>query len=221
MSKVYVSGGITSYYLPHINFGEYEGNLEYAINNPDKISLVVLPGGADVSPDIYGHPRNPHSQVSPVADNRDSKAFDFAVENGIPIAGICRGGQFLIAKAGGYLYQHTTGHVGSHLATTYDGIELEVTSTHHQMFGWPLPEGSSLLMWSKERRSRFYENGAGTTDPPPCEPECVFLPKIKALATQWHPEWMNAESNGSRYYQFLLEKYVRPLTGNNHLNLLK
>jgi len=212
MPKVYMPGCMSCYW-PHESFGEPSLSLKDFVHNPDEYSLVVLPGGADIDPSFYGHEMNPRTFVSPQRDKLEGMVVDLAIKNGIPIAGICRGGQLLIAKAGGYLYQHVTGHHANHMARTHDGQEFMVTSCHHQMFGWPLPQGSELIAWSAEHRSECYEVAEGEGDRPVYEPECVFLPKIKALATQWHPEWMDdPKSNGHRYYNYLLEKYLRPLT---------
>jgi hypothetical protein len=57
--------------------------------------------------------------------------------------------------AGGHLIQHVEGHEnGVHLMTTPEGKNFKVTSLHHQMFGYPLPDNARLLGWSTEKYSK-------------------------------------------------------------------
>jgi putative glutamine amidotransferase len=219
MPKVYLSGSLGGHW-PHAAFGEPTYDFNVVLRNPDNVSLIIVPGGADIDPAIYGHKVNSKTHISSGCDVSDVEAIDFAVKHEIPIAGICRGGQMLIAKAGGYLYQHTTGHGQEHLVETKEGFIFPVTSCHHQMYGWPLPPNTELLAWSHERRSMCYEMAEHNAPPPLFEPECVYIPEMNALATQWHPEWMrNEEDEGYRYYQYLLEKYLRPVAAKKFKSL--
>lgn len=214
MPKIYISGSRSSYNL-HKEFGDYCDNIEYVKHNPQDISLIVLPGGADINPAIYGHEKNPHTGLAPIADARDEEAFEVSQRYNIPCAGICRGGQLLIAKAGGYLYQHTTGHHGDHLVRTNEGLRFTVTSCHHQMFGLPLPEESVLLAWSEIRLSRVYELADKEAQPPEVEPECVYLPTINSLAVQWHPEWsFRGNAPHRSYYLHALRRFLNLKTKN-------
>ena len=211
MPKVFLAGGLSCYHL-HKKFGSPSMDLTDLRENPDDYSLIVLPGGADVNPAYYGHEENIKTCSSEGADERESEAADIAIANGIPLVGICKGGQFLIAKAGGFLYQHVTGHSGNHSTRTSEGHIITVTSCHHQMFGLPLPKSAVPLAWSEERRSVSYELANEAAPLPKMELENVFLPNISALATQWHPEWMDVQgTNAGIYYQFLLSKYIHPL----------
>jgi len=219
MPKVYLSGSLGGHW-PHAAFGEPTFSIKEVLRDPDDVSLIVVPGGADIDPDLYGHERNHKTFARASADEQDLEAIDFALEREIPIAGICRGGQMLVAKAGGYLYQDVTNHGREHSVRTSDGHEFPVTSCHHQMYGWPLPEGSELIAWSSPHRSEHYEVGDGLAETPPFESECVWIPELNALATQWHPEWMRDErSPGMRYYQFLVEKYLKPVAAKKFKSL--
>lgn len=219
MSKVYLSGSLGGHW-PHAAFGEPTFDPSVLRRNPDDVALIVVPGGADIDPSLYGHEKNHKTWSSIRADEQDVEAIDFAIEREIPIAGICRGGQMLIAKAGGFLYQDVTNHGSSHEVRTNDGHGFEVTSCHHQMYGWPLPEKSELIAWAAPHQSTHYEEAEGEAEVPPFEPECVWLPEINALATQWHPEWMRDErSPGMRYYQFLVERYLKPVAAKKFKSL--
>lgn len=178
--------------------------------SPKSIKLMVFPGGADISPNIYGHTARKETMSSEMQDFIDEQAFYYAQNNGIPCVGICRGAQFLVAKAGGFLYQHVLGHGQSHRVTTLDGEEFKVTSSHHQMFGEPLPPSAQLLAWATRSISTTYEVGEPSIDTrinkiPSHEQEAVYLPSIKSLAVQWHPEWMDSRTRGYTYFFELID----------------
>lgn len=192
----------------HEKYGYATSRTSFLEQHPEKINLIVFTGGADINPAFYGHEPHQLTSISAHRDDEDAMVYEIARKHGIPCTGICRGGQFLVAMAGGYLYQHTTGHTkGQHKATTKDGQVFFVTSAHHQMFGFPLPDKAELLAWSTNRHSDTYETAAGPQAPPEVEPEVVWLPTIQSLAVQWHPEWMNNDYIANVFYQGLIDKY--------------
>lgn len=80
-----------------------------------EIDLLVLPGGADISPMRYGIPHFEHVGMP----NRAYEVFDFYmlpqyIQQGMPIFGICRGWQSLNVTAGGKLVPHIFDHSTSH-----------------------------------------------------------------------------------------------------------
>ena len=129
-----------------------------------------------------------------------------ATKHHIPLAGICRGAQFLCAMSGGILAQHVTGHGGNHTVRTAGGI-VEVTSTHHQM--QIPPKDAVMLAWAEPRLSKFYEGENDEELHPDVEAEGVFYPDTQALAMQWHPEFMRPDSDGFQYSVSLIEKLIR------------
>lgn len=71
-----------------------------------RLDGVLLPGGGDISPALYGAPLMPWN--GPVVERRDSFEYlllDMAVSLRLPIVGICRGMQLINAYFGGTLYQ--------------------------------------------------------------------------------------------------------------------
>lgn len=208
--------GQPKYYRPHTHFGKRLHNYKKFLRRPKSVSLVVFTGGADLHPSMYGNKEiHPRTFASTYRDAIDLKVYKMTQKEGIPCVGICRGGQFLNIMAGGFLFQHVTNHAGlMHHLATIDGKKIEVTSSHHQMFGTPLPKKSQLLAWSYYNLSEVYHNGRSKSPAkkPDIEPEVVFHPHINALSVQYHPEWMKKSSEGYKYYQKLLETYIVPLT---------
>src|SRR6478735_11676960 len=67
---------------------------------------VVLPGGGDLDPGLYGEPRGDACyDVSPAQDALDVAVARQAIDAGLPLLGICRGHRLLNVLYGGTLVQ--------------------------------------------------------------------------------------------------------------------
>jgi putative glutamine amidotransferase len=122
----------------------------------DRVGALVLSGGADVDPALYGEPR--HETVTSVFPERD--AFELAIvrealRRDMPVLAICRGHQLLNVAAGGTLIQDIASQVeaaavhdpdqerwerchdvavlpGTRLARILGSERVSVNSFHHQ-----------------------------------------------------------------------------------------
>ena len=107
------------------------------VDNVGAADLVCFTGGADVSPDLYNHPKHQSTFCDPQRDAREIAIFENCVGKDTPMVGICRGGQFLNVMNGGEMYQDVTNHTTSHpmfvMAPGGGMGSFRVTSTHHQM----------------------------------------------------------------------------------------
>ena len=112
---------------------------------------LLLPGGADLDPALYGEAPHPAVSVEGARDDLELAAWSAARERGVPIFGVCRGFQAINVFSGGTLEQHLEGHdsptaapeahplhldPASRLATilgeTDPLLRTEVNSYHHQ-----------------------------------------------------------------------------------------
>lgn len=175
-------------------------------------SILILHGGEDISPSLYGHKPNKYTRSSKNPSSRDKTEFELACEAiklGIPIFGICRGAQLACAIAGGSLIQHVNNHVSNgHNIHTTDGKILKTSSCHHQMMNpWEIEH--ELIAWAAPKLSDKYVVEYEELIDVPIEPEIVFFPKIKALAIQGHPEWMPHSSELVQYcFSLVKEKLL-------------
>ena len=113
--------------------------------------------------------------------------------------GLCRGAQLACALAGGSLIQHVDNHGGGrHEVVNKDGEVFETTTCHHQMMN-PWEIDHELIAWAAPSRSEQYIVQYEELINMPVEPEVVFFPKIKALAIQGHPEWMQSSEPFVQY----------------------
>lgn len=186
------------------------------IFNPDDMtetnSILILHGGADISPSLYNKKAAPWTHADDYPSPRDKAEVALAqraIALNIPIFGICRGAQLLTALAGGTLVQHVNGHAGGkHTITTKDNQLLTTTSAHHQMCN-PFNIEHDLLAWSTLQRSDCYFGEEGQEEiQMPVEPEVIHYPQIRGLAIQGHPEWMSETSQFVQYCLSLTNKLL-------------
>ncbi|HYB35409.1 MAG TPA: gamma-glutamyl-gamma-aminobutyrate hydrolase family protein [Mycobacterium sp.] len=158
----------------------------------DGLDGLVITGGKDVDPAVYG--QRPHPATDEPRQDRDAWEFtllDDALHRGLPVLGICRGAQVLNVALGGTLHQHLpdvighTGHqagnavfstlpvrtvAGTRLAGLI-GESCDVQCYHHQAID-QLGEGLVVGAWDAD----------GVI-------EALELPGDRfVLAVQWHPE---------------------------------
>ena len=165
---------------------------------------ILLTGGHDVGPEVYGETATDACGVScRLRDQMEDYLLHRALERDMPVFGICRGVQFMNAALGGTLYQDLPteyeSSVEHHMTAPYDreahkveilpGTALaeilgegihSVNSYHHQAIR-DLAPGVTLMAVSEDGLS-----------------EAVGVPDKKfVMGVQWHPEFSyesNAES---------------------------
>jgi putative glutamine amidotransferase len=124
-----------------------------------------------------------------------------AIKFSIPMIGICRGAQLLCVANGGKLVQDVANHRTRHLMHTISDHSFQVTSTHHQMMA---PEGVySVLGWSDVCNSWAGMPAGYPTNPKRTEEkdvEVVWWRDTNSLAFQYHPEQMDGQSDGQKYF---------------------
>lgn len=162
----------------------------------DDVSGLVIPGGGDIDPELYGHTRHPRTHnVSLRRDRFELTLLTEVLERDIPLLAICHGMQLLNVHEGGTLNQHLLDDPkrldhyrdrpmaepahsvalteGSLLADVMGSISVQVNTHHHQ----GLDDVASTLEpigWSED----------GVL-------EAVQLKGHSwALGVQWHPEAM-------------------------------
>lgn len=172
--------------------------------------ILIVHGGADISPSLYGKGRSHRTGAEDVPSQRDTIEWNLmqaAKAQGIFIFGICRGAQMLCAAAGGYLIQDVDNHAGpSHLVVDDNGEMFKVNSLHHQMQA-PWDINHVILAKSHKNLSDYYLD-VNSMVQVPNEPEAVFYPDFRGLGIQWHPEMMNENTASNKWIKERLEELL-------------
>lgn len=198
----------SAYSRPFQEFGESTGDSDLLWKKPKDIALVVFTGGADVSPALYGEEAGHNTSYVPRRDIYESIVFHQAKRLNKPMAGICRGAQFLNVMAGGKLCQHLDNHGNYHDMQTIDGRCFEVSSTHHQMMLPPI--GSQVIGWAARKRSYRYLGAKSKPmwPEPDHEYEVIYWPYIRAVGMQFHPEIMGENTEGFLFAAELVKRHL-------------
>lgn len=176
----------------------------------DRLDALVLAGGVDIDPALYGARRGADTdRPIPERDACELALTRRAIERDVPLLGICRGMQLMNVAAGGTLHQHLPDVVGHNehrrtrgsfedsdhevrlepgsLAARAAGEELHRTKSHHHQGIDRVGEGVVVSGWSMLDDL----------------PEAIELPDCRfALGVQWHPE----VDEGSRLVGALIEE---------------
>jgi len=171
-------------------------------------TLIQFTGGADVSPSFYDEIPHKETRSNLIRDKRERIIFNLALKNKTPMAGVCRGGQFLNVMNGGKMWQHVNNHsgVGTHkVIDIASGDGYNATSTHHQMMN-PHKSGEILAI-AKEctRKERIGKAGQilcqiGLQNQ---DVEVLFYSKSKSLCFQPHPEFRGCGDLRDRYFDYI------------------
>lgn len=191
---------VSAYYEDYYPFDRM-GMFSHFISSSDPNILngndvLLVWGGEDIHPSLYGHIRHGRSHAGDSISRRDRIEWTMmqrAKELGIPIIGICRGAQMLCALDGGYLIQDVNNHGGDHIVHTFDGEMFITNSLHHQQMVPRHSDSNVLVAWTETRGARYHHTAYGEEqisdqNPLGVDPEFIHFKDIKGFAIQWHPE---------------------------------
>ena len=171
-------------------------NTEKAVEEALACDGLLLPGGADIEPTLYGRKREEKcGKPNELRDKNEFEIFNAFVKTGKPILGICRGFQLINVACGGTLHQDiadikkcnhsdflkranpihkVTITENTLLYNIFGKTEVGVNSLHHQA----IENIGENLTVSAVSEDGFVE-GLELNNHPFC------------VAVQWHPEHMS------------------------------
>lgn len=149
---------------------------------------LLLPGGADIDPSLYGQENHGSRQIDRDEDLAQLRLLGDFIRAGKPVLGICKGHQVINVYFGGTLVQHmataslhqplegdgvhdTFAVSGSVLERLY-GAHFPTNSCHHQAIGC-LGNGLIPILFTADHAI-----------------EAMIHERLPILSLQWHPERM-------------------------------
>lgn len=153
---------------------------------------LVLAGGGDVDPELYGGYGGDGLHVKPGRDRFEMALLAEAQRRGLPILGICRGAQLLNVSRGGTLgslredseraqrHRNRRGHSvriapDSLLARIFGATRLEHVTTLHGQYVERPGSGLTKVAWAEDGTTEAIEAPA-------------HAPTPWLVGVQWHPE---------------------------------
>lgn len=178
--------------------------ITFAPDGPDSLDSVgglVLTGGTDVDPALYGAQAAPETnKPDRERDDYESALLHAALARDLPVLTICRGQQLFNVACGGTLIQHlpnTDKHrqdlgglpihkvaLEGRIAEVFEAQEMRVNSRHHQAVD---RVGEGLIVAARDPEDGVIEG-------------LVFPSARFAVAVQWHPEDMTNDERQARLF---------------------
>jgi putative glutamine amidotransferase len=158
----------------------------------DALDGLVLSGGADLDPGLYGE--EPHEEtvgVNPARDRAELALLRGALERDMPVLAVCRGSQVLNVALGGDLEQHVPDRVGHH-----EHKQVPGTFSDHPVEVLPGTRLHEVLGGQSDIKSHHHQGfrtlGTGLREAARARDgtlEAVEDPSRRfALGVLWHPE---------------------------------
>lgn len=171
--------------------------------DPAKYDGLVVPGGGDVDPSLWGGSKHPAAgPFTPKTDRFQIRAIKRFAKAGKPILGICRGGQLINVAFGGTMiqnlypdsrtptyeegYHQVKNEEGSWVAGIY-GDSPKVWFHHHQAVDRP-GKGIRITSWS--------------VDHPYRHAEAIEHESLPIYGVQWHPDYKIKEQGTAIFSAF-------------------
>jgi len=161
----------------------------------DTVDALVLSGGADVDPALYGQDRDEHT--SEPRSDRDAWELALlrgAIQRDLPFLAICRGAQLLNVALGGTLHQHLPDVVGTDRYQPGGGIfgAVDVTVSGPSVLAEVLGGEAAGLTVQCYHHQALKRVARGLTVTAVSEDGVVEAVELSAatfgVGVQWHPE---------------------------------
>ena len=169
--------------------------------DPKKYDALIIPGGGDVHPKIWGGKVHPATgPFTPAKDRFQVLAIQKFAKAGKPVMGICRGEQLVNVAFGGTMIQnlypkakHATYERGYHKVKmvrgswVYDvyGSRKKVYFYHHQGVA-KLGKGIKATAWSTDHKYKHIE--------------AIEHETLPVYGVQWHPD-IHREKQGYKFFR--------------------
>ena len=179
----------------------------------DQVSGLLLTGGEDVDPTLYGEFNRNCKRVNPERDRFELRLLDAALSRDLPLLAVCRGMQLLTVAFGGKLYQDLSerlsdmpdadwlSHRGPGGTDTTHPIDVEplsalekcvrkstlLVNSHHHQGVRVLPRCLRISCRSRDGLAEAVEQNGNS----------------RILGLQWHPERWPDQASSSIMANFL------------------
>jgi putative glutamine amidotransferase len=179
----------------------------------DRLAGLVVAGGADIDPALYGQENAAARKIDPARDQLEADLIRWAVDAGKPLLGICRGMQLLTVALGGTLHQEASAAFPGFRPVT--GIHRQLTlrrPVHVVRRGWV----SALLGTGRKTHlvNSLHHQAVAAVGP---ELEAVAVDEhgmiqavelarkdVFVVGVQWHPELMPHSATQMSFFRALV-----------------
>lgn len=180
----------------------------------ERLDGLFLPGGEDMDPANYAEERHP--QLGATDSERDRTEMlltRWAIEDGMPVLGVCRGVQVINVVCGGSLYQDLLSQQSDYQKHDYFPPTHERYRISHQVSIEPDSRLAHALGTVHEVNSMHHQGiaklGTGLRIVARADdglPEAIEVPELPfVVGVQWHPEELakTDQHSAGLFYNFI------------------
>jgi putative glutamine amidotransferase len=162
----------------------------------ERLDGLVLSGGEDVDPRLYGHRPGAHTtQLDPERDAIELQLIEVALEIDLPLLAICRGCQLLNVARGGTLVAHLPldegeahGQLAYPLHARVHGLEIVAD----ELLDGLLDAGVRVNSFHHQAVAELGDGVVAAAFAPDGVLEAITVGR-RALGAQWHPEYLREQ----------------------------
>ncbi|MFW6022733.1 MAG: gamma-glutamyl-gamma-aminobutyrate hydrolase family protein [Halanaerobiaceae bacterium] len=180
----------------------------------NKIDGLLLTGGSDIDPLIYGENPLPGIRgIDPLRDGFEIDLVRYARKKKLPILGVCKGCQVLNISFGGTLYQDIASQLDNVLKHNQEAprwyathrVNIRKDTVLHEIIGKTTIKVNSIHHQSIKNISPSFNISAEADD------NIIEAIEYKTddfiMGIQWHPEtmWKNSDDN-YRIFQYFINQ---------------
>jgi putative glutamine amidotransferase len=186
----------------------------------DRLDGLLLAGGVDMEPSTFGEPAHPLlGRTDPARDQVELTLARWAIAEGKPLLGLCRGHQVLNVALGGSLYQDIEDQIPEAMRHDYfpgfprDYLAHEVSITPGtRLFA---AVGASAMPVNSMHHQAVKTLGSGLTVSARAEDGVIEAIEAKGenylVGVQWHPEVFESRDERTRR---LFQSFLAAASGN-------
>ncbi len=190
----------------------------------DSIDGLLLTGGGDVHPGFYDRPQeiDKARRVDEQRDEYEFELLDRALDENLPIFGVCRGMQVINVFLGGSLVPDLVSagfndHTSAPNRTTAHTISIVQNSALQALTGKTEIEVNSYHHQAVDQLGRGLIASACSTDGAIEATEWVMKDRMPFLAAvQWHPEMTKEEMISQKLAHIFLREVHHQYSMNSH-----
>jgi putative glutamine amidotransferase len=180
----------------------------------ERLDGLFIAGGGDLNPETYGcvpHPKT--SGIDPLRDEAELRLLHWALDDNLPILGVCRGAQTLNVAAGGTLLQDISDELPQAIRHQYfpekqrDYVAHEIEVTAHSHLARIIGQNARVNSFHHQAVRQVAPNFRAVAYAPDGVIEAIeHTDREFVIGVQWHPEGLIAFDGAMRA---LFETFVR------------
>lgn len=196
----------------YVKYLESMGVIPVVTLLPSQISTcqgLLLPGGGDITPAFYGEQNHGSHSIDTELDILQLQAFDLAMDNIMPVLGICKGLQIINVGLGGSLIQDLEPPVSDrhqyHRGDKYHDSVINSDSWLYKLYG----HGAIVNSAHHQAIDRL---GRGLSAVSCCPLdgciEAIAHESLPIIGVQWHPEridFAKSSTDGKKVLEWFLQ----------------